>query len=146
MKLIHRTLRRFTPLLIESAAALLHVGAWFHHAFVVVAITAVSLVRRVRMAMRDLYARLILQFVRLRVHYFVEVSEKAKCPACGVRAKHRIVWSDTYQAVMHECERCKAQWGEPPVAKLESWHVKPLPVPGEPDSQPRTTSKIRQVV
>ena len=95
-----------------------------------------------------LYDRAKFNLVRLRVHYLVEVSESAKCPACGIRQKHKIQWVDDYQSVMHECARCKAHWGEKPVAKLEAWKVKPMPMPDEEQSseEVKTTSKIRQVV
>lgn len=130
-------------MLIEAAALAMHLAAICHHGFVLLA----SGLRRSGRAVKTSYARLTLYLTRLRVRYFVQVSEKAKCPACGIRAEHRIAWADEYQAVMHECARCKAHWGERPVVRLEAWQVKPMPMPGEQpvDSTPKTTTKIHQV-
>lgn len=143
LNLRHRVLQRLGPVLIGTVAVALRIAAVIHDGWMLLVRAARACGRKFKAA----YTRLTLQLAKLRVHYFVEVSSKAKCPACGIREKHQIIWSDIYQAVMHECARCKAHWGERPIATLEAWKVQPIPLPDEQriDPQPKTTTKIRQV-
>lgn len=148
LKLRHRILQRLAPVLIEASALGLRIAAVLHDVFLLAQYGVQLSYRRLRVTLRTWHNRLTVAIAKRRIHYFVEVSEKAKCPACGIRAKHQIAWSDVYQAVMHECSRCKAHWSERPIVKHEAWHVQPMPIPGEQpaESQPKTTTKIHQVV
>lgn len=144
LKLRYRVLRWAAPILAEAWTLLLAMATYAHHGLSIASRCIKAAGRR----MKQGYGRIVFHLLRLRIHYLAQVSETAKCPACGVRAKHKIQWADVYQAVMHECGRCKAHWGEKPLVKLEAWFVKPLPLPGEQprDSEVKTTTKIRQVV
>ena len=84
----------------------------------------VAFVVRLRRIWKNASDAVIKSFIRLKVHYFIEVSESAKCPACGIRKKHNIEWSEDYEKVMHSCARCKARWAESPVAGIDLWRVK----------------------
>lgn len=144
LKFRYRVLLWAAPVLAAACNVLLAIATYAHHGFSV----AWRCIRAAGRRIKQAYGRMLFHLLRLRIHYFAQVSEKAKCPACGVRAQHKIQWADMYQAVMHECGRCKAHWGEKPLVKLEAWFVKPLPLPGEQpmDSEVKTTTKIRQVV
>jgi len=63
-----------------------------------------------------------------RIHYFVKISTKAKCPACGIRKEHSVKWSPEYERVIHICSRCEAAFAESPIASIDLWRVKVLPV------------------
>ena len=67
--------------------------------------------------------------IRRHVHYFVQVSGNAKCPACGIRKKHKVEWAEAYERVMHACSRCSAHWAESPVASIDLWRVKTVSEP-----------------
>lgn len=71
---------------------------------------------------------------KLYVHYFVRVDPKSKCPACGHRVRHQIVFSPRQQNLIHQCAFCKAAWAEPPVAQSTAWSIpaKEEPEPEEP--------------
>jgi len=66
-------------------------------------------------------AALVMFWRRIGVHLFAEIDERMKCPACGVREKHRILFSPHVRQVVHTCGRCSAQWAEPPVVKADAW-------------------------
>ena len=61
--------------------------------------------------------------INRRYVYYSQVDAKAKCPACGHRQEHKIVWSGTYQKLIHQCSFCAAHWGESPMAKAEHWMI-----------------------
>lgn len=52
-----------------------------------------------------------------------KIDRKAKCPACGIVRRHKIVFHPAYLKIIHECRLCTAQWGENPVVAAESWRV-----------------------
>ncbi len=66
---------------------------------------------------------MVVRAMRWYIQYFVAVSDKAKCPACGVRTQHKMRYEAVYRAVIHTCARCTAQWGEQAVVKTEQWQV-----------------------
>ena len=94
----------------------------------------------------SIYSALILFINRLYVHYRVEVDEKSKCPACGKRLKHRIVFSAIHQALVHQCGFCSAAWGERPIVPAQSWHIAGLPQDEQPQAQhterPQVASRV----
>jgi hypothetical protein len=65
----------------------------------------------------------VVRVMRLHVKYFVSVSASAKCPACGVRSKHKMSWQQLYASIIHTCTRCTAQWAEQPVVANKHWDV-----------------------
>jgi ribosomal protein L37AE/L43A len=68
---------------------------------------------------------------KLYVLWFARVDPKMKCPACGARKLHRILFSVHTQQVVHSCGECSAQWAEPPVVKAEFWAGKPASLEAE---------------
>lgn len=92
------------------------------------------------------YQAFVLFINRLYVHYRVEVDEKSKCPACGKRLKHRIVFSAIHQALVHQCGFCAAAWGERPIVPSISWHIVGLPQDEQPTTQhterPQVASRV----
>lgn len=75
-------------------------------------------------------AALRFRLTKLYVHYLVRVDPKAKCPACGHRRAHPVVFSPVQQKLLHQCEFCKAAWAEPPLVQAGVWS---LPVAKEPE-------------
>lgn len=69
----------------------------------------------------DVAVRLVSLIMRWYVHRYVHISSKAKCPACGVLAKHDVRWSPLHSAVLHVCARCQAPWTEQPLVQAEHW-------------------------
>jgi len=57
----------------------------------------------------------------------IKVSNSLKCPACGIRQEHKMTFSETYQALIHQCARCSAEFASPPVVAAEKWHIERLP-------------------
>ena len=84
--------------------------------------------------------------IRLIIYYRVEISHKAKCPACGRRDWHKLEWVPHFEKVMHRHTKrtirhwlfwkhevgCDAIWGENPVAAAELWRVI-TPIQGAPE-------------
>ena len=83
--------------------------------------------------MPDRLAQLRFWLTKLYVHYFVRVDKKSKCPGCGHRLLHPILFSPVQQKLVHQCTFCKAAWTEPPVRQATDWS---LPVREEPE-EPR---------
>lgn len=81
------------------------------------------LLERFSRAWMGRYRELRFWINRWWVHYFLQVDPKAKCPACGVRRKHKIVYSTAYGALVHQCSFCSAAWGERPLVQSTSWAV-----------------------
>jgi hypothetical protein len=62
-------------------------------------------------------------------HRFAQIDVRRKCPACGVRIEHQIMFSMDYSmggqpgTILHDCPRCKATSGESPIVAAKQWHV-----------------------
>jgi rubredoxin len=69
--------------------------------------------------------RFRLWLTKLYIHYCVRVDKKFKCPACGHRKKHKIVYSPSYRALIHQCTFCTAVFSEKPLVAAELWSVEP---------------------
>ena len=54
------------------------------------------------------------------------VDECAKCPGCGIFAKHPIKFVDALGKVLHNCQRCSACWAEDPIAQFDAWKIAPM--------------------
>jgi hypothetical protein len=102
--------------------------------------------RQFKFYLLAIYQAFVLFVNRLYVHYRVEVDEKSKCPACGKRLKHRIVFSAIHQALVHQCVFCSAAWGERPIVPATSWHIAGLPQDEQPTVQhterPQVASRV----
>jgi hypothetical protein len=89
--------------------------------------------------------------LRIYIHYFVRVSRRAKCPGCGSRRKHEIVFSgahivgdhSTPGAILHRCVECKAVYSDLTLVDPAEWVVQ---APADPDastsSDPRSAGLI----
>lgn len=49
------------------------------------------------------------------------ISPRAKCPSCGCRKKHKIQFSRVYNAILHQCVQCGAEWGVDPIYPVGKW-------------------------
>jgi hypothetical protein len=65
--------------------------------------------------------------IKLYVHYRVRVDPRSKCPACGHRETHKIVFSPLYEKLIHRCTFCDAVWPEAPMVKTENWLIRVQP-------------------
>jgi hypothetical protein len=83
------------------------------------------------MTVRQKLAAFRLWCVKLYIHYCVRVDKKHKCPACGHRKKHKIVYSESYRALIHQCTFCAAVFSEQPLLAAELWKVEPEMEPAE---------------
>jgi hypothetical protein len=73
---------------------------------------------------------LIVCYFRTYARLFTDevVNDQAKCPACGLRAQHKIKYVPDYEKVFHQCGRCDAEWGEKTIQPPEKWRViHPIP-------------------
>jgi len=52
-----------------------------------------------------------------------QIDECAKCPGCGVIAKHEIKFLDVLGKVVHRCPRCTAVWAEQPIVRYDDWRM-----------------------
>lgn len=50
----------------------------------------------------------------------VTVDPDRKCPACG-HAKGTIRFDPPRRQIIHRCQLCWAQWGEPPIVRADDW-------------------------
>ena len=57
-------------------------------------------------------------------------SRWARCPACGIRRKHKIKWDADVRTrdgkigrLLHICAICTAPWSEAPVFDFKTWQV-----------------------
>lgn len=101
--------------------------------------------RRFRMWIGGILAGLALYTNRLYVHYRVEVDDKAKCPACGKRKKHKIIYSVMHQALLHQCSFCSAAWGEHPLVPAQAWTVAGMPEEEQQQHQQGPMPPLRTV-
>jgi hypothetical protein len=67
---------------------------------------------RIVKAVHSLVALLITWFPWLLAANRVQVDRSRKCPACGIRKFHAIVWSEAERVVMHTCAECQCRFGE----------------------------------
>jgi len=49
-----------------------------------------------------------------------QISNRAKCPACGHR-ENGIRFDPERKLIVHICHICRAEWGELPVLPAEAW-------------------------
>jgi hypothetical protein len=61
--------------------------------------------------------------VRLRLRGPYVQSARARCPACGISKKHDMHYAEDYEAVIHTCARCKAEFGIRTVIAPSRWRV-----------------------
>ena len=52
-----------------------------------------------------------------------QISLRAKCPACGCRELHKIMFHRDYNKVIHGCARCGSEWGEDPIVPVTRWLI-----------------------
>ena len=70
-----------------------------------------------------LWIRVYLMRGYIRVFLDRRISNRQKCPACGIRQKHKIKWDPDYECVMHFCGHCEAKFPTPPVQNINTWRV-----------------------
>lgn len=52
-----------------------------------------------------------------------KVSDRARCPGCGIIARHKIEFAPRYEKVFHTCGRCSAVWPEEPIIPGDQWRI-----------------------
>jgi len=69
---------------------------------------------------------IVVSYLRWYAYTFLDrqVNPRAKCPSCGIKQGHVIQYSRDYEAVIHVCGQCKAEWAEPTVLPVERWRIK----------------------
>lgn len=71
-------------------------------------------------------ARLFLSiYVRVYIRFFAirRASDRATCPACGIRMPHKMAYDGLFERLIHTCARCNADWPEAPVLPADKWRV-----------------------
>lgn len=75
----------------------------------------------------EAYAWVAYRAVNWYAYHFVQINQKHKCPACGIIEQHQIRFDSTIAisgkrgVIIHDCQNCKASWGELPIVPLERW-------------------------
>jgi hypothetical protein len=69
------------------------------------------------------------------------VSDKLKCPACGIRQAHKMSYSETYMALLHICSRCNAEFASPTIVDPSKWMVERPPTNQERLSKGRALNQ-----
>ncbi len=87
-------------------------------------------------ALARLFGTAFAWIFRLRVHFFLVVSTRSKCPGCGCRKEHELKWVPAPTSKLaHLCAVCSAEWCEAPVRSAESWEPRPDFATGKVDEQ-----------
>jgi len=69
--------------------------------------------------------------IRMWIHFCRRTTGREKCPGCGQRKQHKVIWRGEYERLIHQCAFCTAVWGTDPLVSAQAWRVE-IVAPPEP--------------